>query len=379
MLEVGTPIFIIIPGESQERVFHHGKVLESDAETFVAEFDRLEPLPVGFGVNAYNEEDGKFYRQNAIVKALGRTKPNPVLTFERVGAPVSAERRNSYRVRMLKTILTGRIGDERKCSIMDVSPEGLAAITKKALDIGSLVNVRIEYETHLLEGAVHVQSVHANPDGKYRCGFLVPGNNAKMRRSLERIASTFQRIHLRSMAEFRVLDANAEVNGESINALVEGMGAFRATALKILAKQGITDLQPGEWYSQQALLDAFGVVSEKLGADALYNIGLKIPNNAQFPLDVDSLDRALNVLDIAYHMNHRYGEIGHYHLNAAGETCFEMVCENPYPCDFDRGVLAALCSRFKPKGSDANAAVIHDESKPCRKKGASSCTYRLTW
>jgi hypothetical protein len=200
-----------------------------------------------------------------------------------------------------------------------------------------------------------------------------------MRRILERIASTFQRMHLRSLAEFRVLDANAEVNGESILALVDGMGSFRETALKILAQQGITDLQPGEWYAQQSLLDALGVISEKLGADALYNIGLKIPDNAQFPSDIDSLDRALNVLDNAYHMNHRYGEIGHYQLNNVGDFGFEMVCENPYPCDFDRGILAALCSRYKPKGSGATATVIHDDLKPCRKNGASSCTYRVTW
>ncbi len=376
---IGSPIFIIVPGESKEPVFHHGKVLESDAEIFVAEFDELEPLPVGFGVIAFNETDGRFYQQKAVVKELGRTKPHPVLTFERSGAPVSAERRGSYRVRMLKAVLSGKIGDERRCNITDISPEGFAAITKRLLQIRSTVNVRVEYEAQVLEGPVSVQSVHANPDGKYRCGFLIPERDIKMRRTLERIASTFQRIHLRSLAEFRVLDANVEVNGESILALVDGMGAFRETALRILEKQGIPDPQPGEWYRQQSLLDAFAVISEKLGADALYNIGLKIPGNAQFPSDINSLDRALNVLDIAYHMNHRYGEIGHYNLNNVGDFGFEMVCENPYPCDFDRGLLAALCGRYKPKGSGVTATVIHDDSKPCRKSGASSCTYRITW
>ncbi|MBN1566829.1 MAG: hypothetical protein JXA73_03215 [Acidobacteria bacterium] len=379
MLGVGSPIFIIIPGESKEPVFHHGKVIESDAEKFVAEFDAMEPLPVDFPVIAFNEEDGRFYQQKAIVKALGRTKPNLVLTLERVGAPVSAERRGSYRVRMMKVSLTGKIGDERRCTITDVSPEGFAAVTKKSLQIRSLVNVHIEYETHVLEGQAFVQSVHPNPDGKYRCGFLIPERDAKMRRTLERIASTFQRIHLRSLAEFRVLDTKAEVNGESILALVDGMGAFRETALKILAKQGIADPQPGEWYGQQSLLDALGVISEKLGVDALYNIGLKIPDKAQFPPDINSLDRALNMLDTAYHMNHRYGEIGHYNLINVGDFGFEMVCENPYPCDFDRGILAALCGRYKPKGSGVTATVIHDDSKPCRKSGASSCTYRIIW
>jgi hypothetical protein len=181
------------------------------------------------------------------------------------------------------------------------------------------------------------------------------------------------------MAEFRVLDTNVEVNGETINAVIDGMGAFRATALKILAKQGIVDPQPGEWYRQQALLDAFAIISEKLGDDALFNIGMKIPDNAQFPPGIDSLDRALAVLDIAFHMNHRNGKIGHYHYNVVGETGFEVACENPYPCDFDRGVLVALCEHYKPRGSEANATVVHDDSRPCRKNGASSCTFRVNW
>ena len=379
MLGVGTPIFIIVPDESKELVFHHGKVLDSDDETFIAEFDHLQSLPVGFSVSAYNEVDGKFYEQKAVITALGRTKPNPVITFQRIGEPVSAERRGSYRVRMLKITLEGRIGEERRCSVMDISPEGFSAITRKAMDIRSSVSVCIEYENHIIEGPVYVQSVSHLHSGKYRCGFLVPERNVKMRRSLERLSSKIQRLHLRSLAEFRVLDANVEVNGETVHCVIDGMGGFQATAYKILAKVGIEDPQPGEWYSQQALLNALGVIADKLGADALYSIGFKIPDNAQLPLNIDTLDRALNSLDTAFHMNHRNGEIGHYNLTSVTDNSFEMVCDNPYPCDFDRGILAALCSRFKPKGSDSYATVVHNNSKPCRKKGADSCTYLMTW
>jgi hypothetical protein len=131
MLEIGTPIFITVPDESEERVFHHGKVLESDAGTFVAEFDRLKSLPAGFNVQAYNEVNGKFYRQSAVVKTLSRSESNSVMTFERVGIPVSAERRGSYRVRMLKVSIMGRIGEEQRCPVTDVSPEGLSSRLKR--------------------------------------------------------------------------------------------------------------------------------------------------------------------------------------------------------------------------------------------------------
>jgi hypothetical protein len=379
MLGVGTPIFIIVPDEAEKQIFHHGRVLEANDSTFVAEFDHIDPLPVGFNVSAYNEVDGKFFEQKATVTALVRENPNPIIAFERVGLPTSAERRGSYRVRMLKVTLSGQIGEERRCDIMDISPEGFSAVTHKALDTGSLVNVRIAYESHILECQVRVQSVFALANGRHRCGFMVPERDVKMRRCLERISSMIQRLHLRSLAEYRVLDANVEVNGETIQAVIEGMGAFKATAHRILAKQGIVNPEPGEWYSQQALLNALAVISDKLGTEALYDIGLKIPENSLFPPDIDSLDKAVNSLDSAFQMNHRGGIIGHYHLGTVRETSFEIICENSYPCDFDKGLMVALCSHFRPKGSDDFASVVHDDKKPCRKRGADSCTYILTW
>lgn len=36
-----------------------------------------------------------------------------------------------------------------------------------------------------------------------------------------------------------------EVNGETIHAVIDGMGAFKSTGIKILKDNGIDDLQPG--------------------------------------------------------------------------------------------------------------------------------------
>jgi hypothetical protein len=379
MPSVGTPIFVIIPDESEERIFYSGKVLEADTEMFVAEFDEMQVPIVGSHVQTYRESGGKFFQQSALVKAIGRTQPNPIITFQRLGPPESAEKRNSYRVRMVRLSLTGQIGGEPRCNIADISPEGFAAITSKALDVGSLVKINIKYETHVLEGEARLQCIKLLNDGKFRCGFMVPGSNARMRRTLERMSSIIQRIHLRTTARFHVIDSNVEVNGETIQALVQGMGKFRETALRILAKQEIVNPQPGEWYSQQAWLDALAVIADKVGPDALFNIGLRIPENALFPPGIDSLDKALSSVDAAFHMNHRNGLIGHYYFTATGPKSCEMVCENSYPCDFDRGLVTAICRHFKPKGSETMAQITHDDSKPCRKKGALSCTFLVTW
>lgn len=180
------------------------------------------------------------------------------------------------------------------------------------------------------------------------------------------------------MTQFQAISPNAEVNGETVLSIVAGMGAFKHKALELLAAAGIPDPAPGKWYRQQSWLDAFKAIADSVGANTLFVIGQKIPENAQFPPQIDSLEAALGAIDVAYHMNHRHGEIGHYHFRKLAERDLQVVGDNPYPCDFDRGIVAAMAKRFRPADSKY-LEIAHDEKAPCRKKGASSCTYRVTW
>ena len=70
--------------------------------------------------------------------------------------------------------------------------------------------------------------------------------------------------------------------------------------------------------------------------------------------------------------------IGHYVYEAAGDRKLKMTGHNPYPCEFDRGIIEAMAKRFKPAGA-ALVRVKHDDSAPCRKTGADSCTYWVEW
>jgi hypothetical protein len=70
--------------------------------------------------------------------------------------------------------------------------------------------------------------------------------------------------------------------------------------------------------------------------------------------------------------------IGHYSFEKTGPRAANMVCKNPYPCDFDRGIIESAARKFKPADSII-LSVTHDDSKPCRKKGHDSCTYIVTW
>jgi hypothetical protein len=194
------------------------------------------------------------------------------------------------------------------------------------------------------------------------------------------------------MAQFVAFNAKAEVNGETVLSVVSGMELFKQDALKILKNNGIDNPVPGKWYPQQAWLDAFKLISEKLGSNTLFLIGKKIPENAQWPPFVNSVENALPSIDVAYHMNHRINNeilfnpvtgdmkegIGHYGFQQTGPGNAKMVCDNPYPCDFDRGIIEAAARKFLPS-ENKKLTVKHDDSQPCRKKGGNACTYLISW
>lgn len=196
------------------------------------------------------------------------------------------------------------------------------------------------------------------------------------------------------MAQYKAMAPGIEVNGETVLSVVTGMGVFANTARSILSSNGIVDPKPGQWYPQQAWLDAFHQISLQVGPAVLYQIGKSIPTSAQFPPQISDIESALAAIDIAYHMNHRkngtplldartgtlHEGIGHYAvaISQRGEQRARMVCDNPYPCEFDRGIIDAMAKRFKP-ASSAQVRVEHDESGPCRKKGAEACHYTVTW
>ena len=182
------------------------------------------------------------------------------------------------------------------------------------------------------------------------------------------------------MAQFVPFQEGVEVNGQTVLTIVNALEVGRATRFKILQKHGIANPQPKDWYSQKAWLDAFKEISEEFGVHTLFAIGEAIPQNAIFPPEIDNLHKALSSIDIAYHLNHRGGEIGHYTLTEFNEEkrTAIMVCKNPYPSEFDRGIITAMVTKFLPATS-LIYDVQRDSSKETRLQGADCCTYIITW
>jgi hypothetical protein len=197
--------------------------------------------------------------------------------------------------------------------------------------------------------------------------------------------------------QFVPFEDGVEVSGESLGAVVDGFRKYPTVAAKYLTKHGLARSDSGQalvidrggWYPLKEWLAAYEGIANEIGYNSLYGIGRSIPENATFPPHIKDIHAAIASIDVAYHLNHRKNGqvmfnpetgvmlegIGHYKVDSQPEeNRIVCVCENPYPCDFDRGIIAAMATRF-----ESGAKTVHDNEAPCRKKGADSCTYFVWW
>lgn len=172
---------------------------------------------------------------------------------------------------------------------------------------------------------------------------------------------------------FEASSPDVEVDGRTVLAVTSGV-MIRSVALELLAREGMVHVKPDGWYSQQAWLNVYRRISEKLGDDTLFSIGTRIPYSAEFPAEMmKDVKTALQSIDVAYHNAHRNGEIGCYAYTEIEPGLHEIRCDNPYPCDFDLGIIHSLVERFR--GSQQFS--IEHVPGHCRKKGGPECRYRV--
>jgi len=197
--------------------------------------------------------------------------------------------------------------------------------------------------------------------------------------------------------QYVFVEPGITVTASGIAATVEGFGAFKLLASQYLLDEGIGRRGPDgmiilkneEWYDAQAYLNAWKRISNEVSEQVLENAGCAVPEKADFPPQLRSLETALGSLDIAYHMNHRKNGIpmydaltgqlmegiGHYqYKRTSGKNEVTMTCDNPYPCVFDRGLLLTLARRFEPQ-----ARLVHVPTPLCRRHGGECCQYVIHW
>jgi hypothetical protein len=186
--------------------------------------------------------------------------------------------------------------------------------------------------------------------------------------------------------------AGIEVSGQSVAGTLQGFRQFKSLASKYLlrsnmgspGKNGVVEIDLKRWYPLDGWLSAFNDIASEVGEVVLYQIGQSVMENIQWPPGMTSVEGLVRFIDAGYHMHHRKGGkimfddrtgsvepgIGNFALKGEDRNRYIIETANPYPCPFDKGILAGAMKRL-----NSGAHVVHDDAKPCRLHGASSCTH----
>jgi len=190
--------------------------------------------------------------------------------------------------------------------------------------------------------------------------------------------------------------SDVEVHGQDILSFMDALSLVPMLGERILDSEKIGTLVgkiyrivPEEWYPLSDKIRILQGVLDTIGPSILKKVGEKIPENAIFPPDIDDIHKAIGLINIAYHMNHRKagkimydaatGEItkgiGYYgYEKIEGENKIISECANPNLSEYDEGIITAMAKRFEPR-----VRVTLDDSKPTRRTGGNSCTFIITW
>ena len=150
----------------------------------------------------------------------------------------------------------------------------------------------------------------------------------------------------------------AELKGAVMNSLFLTIKYDEIAA--ILEKYDLEDLDPEQWYPQQLMLDVYRDIEERKFnvGENLVSIGMKIMEVAAFPPAVDSVEKALPGLLIAYNTDHRYHTEKGWIVDVVRPGKAFMTADNPYPDDQHYGLLWALVRRFSPEGTQFTVTRI---------------------
>lgn len=196
--------------------------------------------------------------------------------------------------------------------------------------------------------------------------------------------------------EWKVEDPTVQSSGACLQAMVEAFGELKIAVSRLLVESGVGELgrdgvvriDPNAWYPIRIELDTLRRMRERVGENAIFQVGTRIPASVVLPPTVVDVDTALASLDVAYHMNHgrdgvplfdpatgRMSEgIGHFEHRWTSAQEASVTAPGPFPCALNRGIVTGLVRRFQPR-----ATVELDASRPSLGAGGATSTYVVRW
>jgi hypothetical protein len=182
--------------------------------------------------------------------------------------------------------------------------------------------------------------------------------------------------------------AAVEIHGAHAQALLGRLG-YQALASHFIVREGLGSLggaggfDPEAWYPALPFVRAAHALVGELGPRASFD-ATRFADDRPPSGDPTA---ALRALDRTYHRAFRLRGaplvdadgaarpgIGRYLVTEPGPCAAEVTATGPWPCDFDRDLIAGVALRHAP-----DAVVEHTATEPCRRRGAGGCRYRVRW
>jgi hypothetical protein len=106
----------------------------------------------------------------------------------------------------------------------------------------------------------------------------------------------------------------------------------------------------------------------------LQKIGRDKPKNTVWPPDIETATDAVMSINEAYQRNHRNGKVGGYHAEQINPGHMKLTCNNPYPCQFDQGLIEGVVFKFATE-----TALVNEVGVSVVKKAANSVRTKSTY
>jgi hypothetical protein len=166
---------------------------------YILRFDCSVQAEVGTPLVLFHHIDRRFYTQDGEVQSICRATPTETLvTVQCGGEPVPAENRANFRATTAGREMTATIGRERKCEVVNVSAQGLAAMMSNPPQVGATVEISIEVDNKLVRGSATLRNANRLSCRRYKCGFEV--QDKQLARALNQLCMAIQREQLRRLA-----------------------------------------------------------------------------------------------------------------------------------------------------------------------------------
>jgi hypothetical protein len=151
------------------------------------------------------------------------------------------------------------------------------------------------------------------------------------------------------MSQSKPFDADAKVLGAVILAVSQAINS--KALVPILAKYGLTDIQPEKWYLAKTWFDTLNeVASNKNASMNLVDAALRVSEMIPQATHDGTIKGAFVTANDTYYMNH-LGYIGEIRVDSSKDNEITVSAYSPYPDDYLYGAFYGHARRHAPAGA----------------------------